>query len=134
MTLTYALTMTHRPLRDGSIINERHVPFYLALETAADAWLLSMREHCAGVLEPQDVAVVHVASDFRRELFTGAVEVEVALHRIGRSSITFLMEVVQAGRRAATITFVVARVDPSRVHSMAVSTDERAALQTIPTA
>jgi len=128
----YTLPITNSPTRDGRPVTSRHIPFYVALETAADAWTIALSEFCAATLLPTDVAVVHVTSDFRHELFVGEVTVDVSLQRVGTSSITFVMELIQSGRSAGTIEFVVAQVDQSRIHAVALTPAQRAALETIP--
>ena len=57
---------------------------------------------------------------------------EVALKRIGTSSVTFLLELSQAGHRAGTVDLVVAQVDAGRAHAVPLSPAQRAALQAIP--
>jgi hypothetical protein len=121
-------------MRDGSTVNDRHVPFFLALEVAADAWALALQAYCGDVLLPGDVAVVSVVSNFRHELFVGEVDVDVTCKRIGISSITFLMELIQSDRSAGTVNFVVAKVDPQRIHAVPLTAAQRAALESIPAA
>jgi acyl-CoA thioesterase FadM len=127
----YVVPVTHRPQRDGTIPASRHVPFYLALETASDAWALALAEHCGSVVTPGELAMVHVDSDFGRELFTGELGIEVAVRRIGRTSITVGVELFQADVPAGTVTFVLAKVDADRVHSVPLTEKQHAALESL---
>jgi acyl-CoA thioesterase FadM len=128
----HTLVVTHPPSRDGPPATSRHVPFYLALEAAAEAWAMSLGEHCGDLLSPMAMAVVNVTSNFRRELFVGEIGVEVSLKRIGTSSVTFLLELFQGGQSVGTVHFVVVQVDFLRVHAVPLTPAQRAALQTIP--
>jgi acyl-CoA thioesterase FadM len=128
----HTLVVTHPPPRDGPPVTSRHVPFYLALEAAADAWAMTLGEHCGDLLSPMAMAVVNVTSNFRRELFVGEIAVEVSLKRIGTSSVTFLLELFQGGHAAGIVDFVVVQVDFLRVHPVPLTPAQRAALQTIP--
>src|SRR5260370_38145835 len=67
------LLVTRPPPRDGPPVTSSHVPFYLALEAAADAWAMTLGEHCGDLLSPMAMAVVNVTSNFRRELFVGEI-------------------------------------------------------------
>jgi acyl-CoA thioesterase FadM len=127
----YRLPVTHRPERDGSTIDSRHVPYYLALEVAATGWGMALVEACGELLGPRDLAVVHVECDFRHELFTGEAEVEVELAGLGSSSLRWQVELVQDGRRAGSVVSVVCRVDDDRVTAVALTPEQRAALETV---
>lgn len=128
----HTLVAAHPPARDGQPVTSNHVPFYLALELAADAWEKTLGEHCGDLLSPTDMAVVNVTSNFRHELFVGEIGVEVTLKRIGNSSVTFLLELFQSGRSAGTVDFVVVQVDLPRLHAVPLTPAQRAALQAIP--
>jgi acyl-CoA thioesterase FadM len=129
----YTLLVTHPLPRDGRPVTSTHVPFYLALEFAAEAWARTLGEYCGDLISPMAMAVVNVTSNFRREVFVGEVAVEVTLKRIGTSSVTFLLELFQAGHSAGTVDFVVVQVDVPRVRAVPLTPAQRAALQTIPT-
>jgi acyl-CoA thioesterase FadM len=126
------LLVTHPPPRHGPPVTSKHVPFYLALEVASQAWAATLAEYCGDLVSRMDMAVVNVTGNFFREVFVGEVDVEVALKRIGTSSVTFLLELFQAGHRAGTVDLVVAQVDAGRVHAVPLSPAQRAALQAIP--
>jgi acyl-CoA thioesterase FadM len=113
-------------------VTSTHVPFYLALEVASDAWAMTLGEHCGDLLSPTDMAVVNVTSNFGREIFVGEIAVEVTLKRIGTSSVAFLLELFQGGHSAGTVDFVVVQVDLPRVHPVPLTPAQRAALRTIP--
>ncbi|HMD24688.1 MAG TPA: hypothetical protein VKH61_11345, partial [Streptosporangiaceae bacterium] len=66
-------------------MTSKHVPFYLALEVASQAWAATLAEYCQDLVSPMDMAVVNVTGNFFREVFVGEVDVEVALKRIGTS-------------------------------------------------
>ncbi len=122
------MTLQNRPVR-GDGRPGSHVPYYLALEVAAEAWAAAMATTCHGLLEPWDLGVVHVRSDFRFELFVGETDFDVELRRIGSSSIAFGVTITQEGRSTATVTAVLARVDDLRTHSVPFSPEQRAALE-----
>jgi acyl-CoA thioesterase FadM len=125
------MSMTHRPERDGSTVDAKHVPYYLALEVAADAWGTSLTEACGDLLRPRDLAVVHADCDFQHELFVGEADAVVGLVKIGSSSLRFTVDLVQGGRRAGTVNTVLCRVDTDRIHSVPLSEAQRAALETL---
>lgn len=117
------MPLTHRPTRDGLIVDAAHVPAYLALELASQAWADALAVTSAGVLDATDVMIVHVTSDFSRELLTGDVDVEVVLTKIGRSSLTARVSIDQDGNHAALATFVLVRVAHGR--AVALTDTER---------
>jgi acyl-CoA thioesterase FadM len=123
--------MTHRPERDGSTIASTHVPYFLALEVAADAWGRALTEACGDLLGPRDLALVHADCDFERELFIGEAEADVALVKVGSSSLSFTVEFAQGGRRAGRVNTVLSLVDEDRVHSVPLSEPQRVALNTL---
>jgi acyl-CoA thioesterase FadM len=125
----YELPLTHRPTRDGKQIRVSHVPYYLALEMMAEAWASAIDATCEGVLKPSDLGVVHVTSDFSREVFIGDSVIDVALTKIGVTSLTFHVELAQEGQKAATLTAVLAQVDPTRTYAVPLSDEQREALE-----
>jgi acyl-CoA thioesterase FadM len=125
------MMITHRPERDGSIIESNHVPYYLALEYAADAWGTALVDTCGGLLGPRDLAVVHADCDFRHELFIGEVDLDVTLVKLGASSLRWHVELAQEGRHAGTVVAVVCRVDDDRVTAVPLSAEQRRALETL---
>lgn len=126
--------MTHRPLRDGTPVTNNHVPYYLALEVMSDAWAIAIFTACAGVMAPNELGVVHVTSDFARELFVGEATVDVTLQKLGTTSMTLLLTLSQDGHQAAVMTAVLARVDPLRLKSVPFTPAQRAALETLKSA
>lgn len=127
----YVLPITHRPERDGTAVAGSHVPFYLALEVASDAWRRTVGERCAPVLTMTDLAVVHVEADFSREMFTGELTVDVSVQRIGRTSVTVRAELAQAGASTGAVTIVFARVDAARVVSLPLTPEQRPFLEAL---
>jgi acyl-CoA thioesterase FadM len=125
----YTLTMSHRPTRDLEILTYSHVPFYLALEMNSDAWAKTFDETADGLLTPAEMAVVHVDSDFRVELFTGEADFDVQLTRIGVSTLTWQVEIFQGGKSAATVTTILSRVNGKRTHSIPLTDEQRAAFE-----
>jgi acyl-CoA thioesterase FadM len=123
--------MTHPPARDGSPVTMAHVTFFLALEVASDAWSRTVGELCAPALTMADLAVVRVEADFRREMFTGELTVDVAVRRIGRASITVGTELEQDGRSTGAVTFVFSRVGDGRVGSLPLSAEQRRVLEAL---
>jgi acyl-CoA thioesterase FadM len=126
---SYAVSLTHRPTRDGQPVRGNHVPYYLALEMVSEAWGRAIVDFCGAALSPMDLAVVGVTSDFWRELFVGDAEVDVALDRIGTSSVTFRCRLSQDGEQAATVTAVLCRVNAGRTKSVPLSEAQRTALE-----
>ncbi|MGY1810021.1 acyl-CoA thioesterase [Blastococcus sp. SYSU D00669] len=110
-------------------IDDRHVPFYLAMETASDAWQLALREFCVPEIGPRDLAMVHVSADFRRELFTGELTVDVVVRRIGRTSFTAGLRLEQDGADAGDVEFTFALVDAGRTSAVALTEAQRAVLE-----
>jgi acyl-CoA thioesterase FadM len=127
--LRFELPVTHRPDREGTVASSSHVPFYLALEITSQAWAAALAATCAGVLEPTELAVVNVTSDYRRELFVGEVSFDVTLKSFGVSSLTFGIELSQFGHSAATVSTTLVRVDANREHSVPFSTAQRDGLE-----
>lgn len=108
------MPLTHRPARDGSIIDAAHVPAYLALEIASQAWADAIAHASAGTLTALDVMIVNITSNFSRELLVGTVDVEVCATRIGTSSLTVDVAIDQGRERAAVATFTLVRVVDGR--------------------
>ena len=124
----YRLPVYHRPERDHTAVTSRHVPYYLALEVAALAWARLLDERGRGLLAASDLAVVSTQFDFRRELFTGYVDVDVDVVRVGTSSVTFAQQLYQDDVRAATGETVVAQTDDARTRAIPLSPEQRAML------
>jgi acyl-CoA thioesterase FadM len=125
------MPVTHRPDRDGAAVTSRHVPYFLALEVAAQAWARLLDELGQGVLSTADVAVVRAEFNFRRELFTGSLDVDVEVTRVGRSSVAFGIALYQRDMLAATGETVVARTDEARLVSVPLSPVQRAMLESL---
>jgi acyl-CoA thioesterase FadM len=125
------MPVTHRPDRDGAAVTSRHVPYFLALEVAAQAWARLLDELGQGVLSTADVAVVRAEFNFRRELFTGSLDVDVEVTRVGRSSVAFGIALYQRDMLAATGETVVARTDEARLVSAPLSPIQRAMLESL---
>ncbi|WP_255122665.1 thioesterase family protein [Rhodococcus sp. 14-2470-1b] len=119
-----SMQLTHRPARDGSTVDAAHVPAYLALELASQAWADALSHASDGRLTALDVMVVNVTADFSRELFTGGVDVDVTATDVGRTSITVRVAIEQGGERAAVATFVLVHVVDGRAERL---TDEQRA-------
>ena len=125
------MPVTHRPDRDGAAVTSRHVPYFLALEVAAQAWARLLDELGQGVLSTADVAVVRAEFNFRRELFTGSLDADVEVTRVGRSSVAFAIALYQRDMLAATGETVVARTDEARLVSVPLSPVQRAMLESL---
>ncbi|WP_084727303.1 hotdog domain-containing protein [Rhodococcoides yunnanense] len=104
------LPLTHRPTREGTIVDDAHVPAYLALELATEAWASALHHASAGAFTAREVVIVNVASDFSRELLVGTVDVEVVVKRVGRSSVVVEVGIEQDGVRAAVASFTLVHV------------------------
>nr|WP_256985287.1 hotdog domain-containing protein [Rhodococcus sp. 06-1059B-a] len=120
------MPLTHRPARDGASVDGAHVPAYLALELASQAWADALSHVSDGRLTALDVMVVNVTADFSRELFTGVAEVDVVATKVGRTSITVRVAIEQGGERAAVSTFVLVHVVDGRAERL--SDEQRAFL------
>jgi acyl-CoA thioesterase FadM len=127
----YDLPVTHRPERDGSAVESRHVPYYLAAEVLSDAWARTLADLGPGVLVAKDVAVVSASFDFRREVFTGRVVVGVSIDKVGVSSVRFALTLEQDGQLAATGSTTVAQTDADRTRSVPLTDSQRAALAAV---
>jgi len=104
------------------------VPYYLALEVAALAWARLLDERGQGLLAARGLAVVGTQFDFRRELFTGYVDVDVDVVRVGNSSVAFAQQLFQDDLHAATGETVVARTNEARTRAVPLSPEQRAML------
>jgi acyl-CoA thioesterase FadM len=125
----FVVPMRHRPGRDGTTPTSRHVPFFLAMEAASDAWKLALQQFCAPEIAPMNLAMRSVSSDFRRELFTGELTVDVEVRRIGTTSFVVGMGLEQDGDDAGDIEFVFVLVDGSRTSAVPITPAQRAALE-----
>ena len=125
----FVVPMHHRPGRDGTTPSSRHVPFYLALETASDAWQQALQQYCVPEIAPMDLAMVHVSSDFRRELFTGDLTVDLAVRRIGTTSFVVGLALEQGGADAGDVEFTFVLVDEARTSPVPISAARRAVLE-----
>nr|WP_281371428.1 hotdog domain-containing protein [Petropleomorpha daqingensis] len=88
-----------------------------------------MQQYCVPEIVPMDLAMVHVSSDFRRELFTGELTVDVEVRRIGTTSFTVGLALEQDDDDAGECEFVFALVDASRTAAIAISPAQRAVLE-----
>jgi acyl-CoA thioesterase FadM len=125
------MPLTHRAERDGTVVTFAHVTYYLALEVAALAWARLLDELGQGLLSAADVAVVRADFRFRREMFTGSVDVDVDVTRIGRTSVTFTVSMYQGDVLAALGETVVARTDEARGGAVPLSSEQRAMLESL---
>jgi acyl-CoA thioesterase FadM len=125
----YTLPVTHRPTRDGQRVTHTHVPFFLAHEVVSHAWAMTLEGTRMDGDAMEDMAVVHVDSDFHHEVFIGEVTADVTLERIGTSSLTLVTELSQNDRPVARVTVVLAHVDPDRTYSVPLPTSRRIALE-----
>jgi acyl-CoA thioesterase FadM len=124
----YRLPVSHRPERDGTAVTSRHVTYYLALEVAALAWARLLDERGQGLLTAANLALVSTQFEFRRELFTGYVDVDVEVVRVGTSSVAFAQQIYQDDVRAATGETVVAQTNEARTRATPLSAEQRAML------
>ncbi|MDJ0392878.1 hotdog domain-containing protein [Rhodococcus sp. G-MC3] len=104
------MALSHRPARDGTLIEVAHVPAYLALELATEAWAGALLEVSERVITAANVMIVNISSNFSRELLVGSVDVEVAVTRVGTSSLVLEVSIFQADIRSAVAAFTVVRV------------------------
>ena len=125
----FVVPVQQRPRRDGTTPTTRHVPFHLAIEVASDAWQLALQQYCVPEIAPMDLAMVHVSSDFRRELFTGELTVDIEVRRIGTTSFTVALALEQDDADAGECEFVFALVDASRTAATAIRPAQRAVLE-----
>ncbi|QSE79175.1 acyl-CoA thioesterase [Rhodococcus koreensis] len=128
----YTLPLRNNATPDAPASVSRHVPFYCVHEAAAVAWKRALVEACGDLLDPvTQTAVVNVVSNFGRELFTGAADVDVTLDRIGTTSLTFLITLHQDGVQAAELTVILVHLDSSRVNSTRWSPEQIAAFEAL---
>ncbi|MGU3436041.1 hotdog domain-containing protein [Actinomycetes bacterium M1A6_2h] len=112
------LPLTHRPERDGSVTDVRHVPATLAIEFASTAWARALYECSEGALSAMDVMVVNISADFSRELLTGTADASVVVTRIGNSSLTLDVLIDQDGERCARVGHTLVRVKSGVSHPL----------------
>ena len=124
-----SLPLTHRPERDGTVIDMVHVPAYLAFEFASYAWGIALFESSGGTVTAGNMMVVHVDADFGRELLTGFADVEVVLSKLGRSSLTLDVSIHQNSVQAASMSFTLVRVEDGA--SQALSDTEIESLESL---
>ena len=70
-----------------------------------------------------------VSSDFRRELFTGELTVDVEVRRIGTTSFVVGLGLEQDGAAAGEVTFTFVLVDGSRTVAVPITPAQRAVLE-----
>lgn len=125
---SYTFPLQHPAQPDGSRLASQHVPFYLALQVMSDAWMTLLHELAGEVLTPFDLAVVKVEAVFRREVFVGEAQFAPSLRRVGTSSLTFDVQLVQDAQPAGQLTIVLAQVDAVRKTSVPLTDEQRALL------
>ena len=118
--------ITHRPERDGSAVAYDHVPAYLALEMASEAWSDALTHACGEILQAVDVMIVNITSNFSRELLVGIADFDVTVTKIGRTSLVLEVVIAQRGEQSTHAVFTVARVVEGR--SQPLTDEQRAAL------
>ncbi|WP_091943682.1 acyl-CoA thioesterase [Trujillonella endophytica] len=123
--------VARRPGTDGSEREGGHAPYFLVVESVSAAWEQVLEDLGEGVLPLRELGVVHIAFDYRREVFVTPADFEVDVVRVGRSSVEFAVRLVQDGRLAVEATVVVAHVTADRSTSSPLSGRQRAALQAI---
>jgi acyl-CoA thioesterase FadM len=123
------MPVSHRPERDGSVATHHQVSYYLALEVMANAWFQFLDDQTKGVCSGQDVAVMHVEFDFKGPLVVGEADVDVELVGIGRTSLTFALEMSQHETPAVSGRTVVVNMDASREATSPLTADQRAVLE-----
>jgi acyl-CoA thioesterase FadM len=128
---TEITSITHRPERDGSVPDFAHVPYFLAVEVAADAWRSALENRCPVLMSAASIAAVHVTADFAAELFTGEAVVRSRVEGIGRSSFTAVVDILQNGVLGAVVATRLVKVDSTRTRSIALTQTEREALQAV---
>ncbi len=104
------MALSHHPARDGTRIEIDHVPAYLALELASHAWAEALAAASNSLVTAAEVMVVHISSDFSRELFVGSADVQVVVTRLGVSSLVVDVSIFQNDVRAAVASFTLVRV------------------------
>lgn len=127
----YELPLSHRPLRDGTLVTSRHVPYFLAAEVFSQAWAQTLADLGPGLLASKDVAVVNAHFDYAHEVFIGSAIITVTVEKVGHTSIRFGLQLEQDGRLAATGTTTVVHTDEDRTRSIPLSDEQRTALERV---
>jgi acyl-CoA thioesterase FadM len=127
----FEFEIDHRPERDGSHVTSRHVPFFLAHEATSFAWRSALAAAGPAGVELSKFGVVSVRSDFWHEVFVGTATFDVTVTRVGTSSVGLRVEIGQFDKPVAQIDSVIARVDESRLHSVALTDEERSGLESL---
>ncbi|MFC8043351.1 acyl-CoA thioesterase domain-containing protein [Nocardia sp. NPDC057353] len=108
-----------------------HVPYFCVLEAATRVWNRMLLDAFDENFTLTDIAVVNVNSDFARELFTGAAEVDVEVVKIGRTSVALRAGVEQGGVRAVDLTVTLVQLGADRSTAQPWSPDQIARLGTL---
>lgn len=119
---------TPGPVPDSSV-TEEHVPFWAVLQSVGSATQQCLAERDPA-LAALNMAVVSVQSTFKREIFSGAAQLDVSIESVGSSSVTVDTYVRQSGHTAAVVRTVMVQVDPQRHVSVPLDEHHRVALQT----
>jgi acyl-CoA thioesterase FadM len=123
------VVLTNRLAGDPDLAMGGHMPFFEILRASARAYAAALVSLSDGLISARDMALVNLNSDFRGEMFAGEAVFDVAVQRLGSSSVTLAMELSQQNRPAAAITVVLVHVDERRGHSVPFSAAQRAALE-----
>jgi acyl-CoA thioesterase FadM len=124
-----SVDLVEPPFDERSIALGAHVRFDVPLRVAWQAFRDLLDELPPGhSLNVRELAVVSQTASYRREMFVGAAELELAITRIGRSSLVLSYEIWQAGQSAAAGELTLARVGEGRGASVPFTDHQRATL------
>lgn len=128
---SYPIPMIQRRLRDGSVPTNPHMTFHTILEFCEIAWQAAFAEACGDLINKHDLAVVTIATDYRREMRVGDAEWQVALTRIGGSSMNVVVEGFQEGLSAVATTATLVLLNHDHSGSQQISAQQRVGLETL---
>lgn len=110
-----------------------HIAAYMVMELATRAWIRFLTDGTAGIFDSENTAAVTTTTNFRSELLAGDIDVDLALRKIGNTSITLSFELGKDGMVCASGSVVLAKVGAGRRHSVPINAAERTALEKLHT-
>ena len=127
----YSIPLTHRPTRDGEVVKTAHMPGHTVLELSNHALIAALKDACGTELDPMTLAVVGLSAEFGKEAFVGDTEWDVTISRIGSSSMTVEIDVLQGGERVVHLSQTFVRTSADRTGSQPFSPEQREGLSTL---
>ena len=115
-----------RDVEGGIPVHGGHLPSYEVLHRCQDACMRFL--HAVGGFD--QLLTPHLEADLHGVVIAGELDLDVGVHRIGRTSFTLTCDVRQRGRHVASSRFVMVSFDYEREATLPLSATQRAALET----